>query len=175
MAKEFALLKQYLNLDQQIELVDNLSELLGEAPFFIPRIPKTGKKFSVEITNLGSLGWVSDKEKGYRYQPTHPVTGKKWPEIPQFLLSLWENLVASTDPPEACLINGYFASSKMGLHKDCDEKDFSVPVMSISLGSSARFRIGGSSRSDPTRSLQLDSGDIVILAGLQPTGVSWDR
>jgi len=145
-----------------------LREILGvlsAAPLFTPAMPRTGKPFSVRMSNCGALGWVSDKEGGYRYQETHPVTGKQWPAMPQMLLDLWEEVADYPAPPQACLINVYSPSAKMGLHRDEDEEDFSAPVVSVSLGDTARFRIGGLARKDPTRSFDLKSGDVLILGG----------
>ena len=136
-----------------------------EAPFFVPRMPRTGKPFSVKMTNLGSLGWVSDKDGGYRYQPTHPETGRPWPPIPQMVLDVWREVAGYPHDPEACLVNFYAPGAKMGLHQDRDEEDFAAPVVSISFGDTCLFRVGGTRRGDPTRSMKLASGDVVVLGG----------
>ena len=136
---------------------------LKQAPLYRPAMPKTGKPFSVEESNFGSLGWVSDKS-GYRYQPTHPVTGTPWPDIPQALLDLWAEI--NTAPaPQCCLVNFYRAGSKMGLHQDLDEKDISAAVIGISLGDEALFRIGAAARGGKTVSVSLASGDVVAFGG----------
>ena len=119
---------------------------------------------SVRMTNCGPLGWYSDAAHGYRYQPTHPVTGKPWPPIPAMLLQAWDELAGYPLPPEACLINYYGADARMGLHQDRDEQDFAAPVVSLSLGDTGVFRIGGARRSDATQSFRLASGDAVVLA-----------
>ncbi|RZJ86518.1 MAG: alpha-ketoglutarate-dependent dioxygenase AlkB, partial [Brevundimonas sp.] len=111
-----------------------------------------------------SLGWTTDAA-GYRYEPRHPVTGQAWPDIPQVLLDLWAELADPDVPPDACLINFYNAEAKMGLHQDRDEADLKFPVLSVSLGDTAVFRIGGVKRNDPTRSVKLASGDVCLLAG----------
>jgi alkylated DNA repair protein (DNA oxidative demethylase) len=154
-----------LDRSAQERLVADLraAELL--APFFVPTMPRTGTPFSVRMTNLGSLGWVSDKGGGYRYQPTHPAIGKPWPPIPELVLDVWREVSHYPHDPEACLVNFYEASAKMGLHQDRDEEDFAAPVVSISLGDACLFRIGGTTRSDPTTSLRLSSGDVVVLGG----------
>ncbi len=120
---------------------------------------------SVRMTNCGPLGWMSDKEKGYRYEPRHPLTGEPWPPIPPILLEAWERLADYPKPPEACLINVYGPQSRMGLHQDRDEKDFSAPIVSFSLGADCLFRIGGAKRGDPTISFVLSSGDALTLGG----------
>ena len=127
-------------------------------------MPKTGKPFSVLMTNCGPLGWVSD-ERGYRYQPTHPSTGAPWPPIPEIARAAWAELAPEAPPPEACLVNYYQASARMGLNQDRDEEDFSAPVLSLSLGDTCLFRVGGLDRRDRTRSFNLESGDAVILGG----------
>lgn len=154
----------HLDGDAQLRLVAAVRDILDAAPLFIPRMPKSGRPFTVRMSNCGPLGWVSD-ENGYRYQPTHPETGKPWPPMPPLLLALWNELAHYPDPPEACLINFYAPSAKMGLHQDRDEADFDAPVISISLGDCCLFRIGGHKRNQPTRSVPLSSGDIVVLGG----------
>ena len=128
-------------------------------------MPRTGKPFSVRMTNFGPLGWVSDRDGGYRYQETHPVTGEAWPAIPAVLLDCWREVGGYALPPEACLMNWYAPGTRMGLHQDRDEQDFAAPVVSLSLGDTALFRIGGLKRSDPTRSFRLASGDAVAFGG----------
>ncbi len=154
----------YLDASEQAALVVELREAARQAPFYVPRMPKTGKPFSVRMTNCGALGWVSD-ERGYRYQPLHPETGAPWPPIPARLLRAWEELAGYPHPPEACLVNFYEPSAKMGLHQDRDEQDFDAPVLSLSLGDTAVFRIGGTSRGGKTVSLKLASGDALAFGG----------
>ncbi|MCF6222063.1 MAG: alpha-ketoglutarate-dependent dioxygenase AlkB, partial [Robiginitomaculum sp.] len=124
----------------------------------------TGQAISVVGSNFGPLGWVADI-KGYRYEPLHPKTGKPWPSMPQALLDIWDDLTGYSAPPEACLINWYREGNKMGMHVDRDEYDLNAPIVSISLGDPARYRIGGQKRGGKTHSLKLSSGDVVVLAG----------
>ena len=154
----------YLDAGEQAALVAELREVARQAPFFTPRMPKTGKPFSVRMTNCGALGWVSD-ESGYRYQPNHPETGSPWPAMPSRLLQAWEELAGYPLPPQACLINFYEPTAKMGLHQDRDEEDFAAPVLSLSLGDTAVFRIGGTVRGGKTVSLKLASGDALAFGG----------
>jgi alkylated DNA repair protein (DNA oxidative demethylase) len=149
----------------QRRLVESLRDAASAAPFFVPAMPRTGKPFSVRMTNLGPLGWVSDRDGGYRYQPTHPETGLPWPPLPAMVLDMWRDVSRYPHDPEACLVNYYEPTARMGLHQDRDEQDFSAPVVSISLGDACLFRIGGTKRNDPTRSLKLSSGDVVVLGG----------
>ena len=147
----------------QKKLLGDVLARLEHAPLYRPVMPDTGKPFSVEESNFGKLGWVSDKS-GYRYQPMHPVTGAAWPAIPQPLLDLWEQI--NTGPePESCLVNVYRDGAKMGLHQDRDEKDTSAAVIGVSLGDDALFRIGGVARGGPTVSVTLASGDVIAFGG----------
>lgn len=154
----------YLDRAAQTALLVALREIFTEAPLFTPRMPKSGRPFTVRMSNCGPLGWMSD-EKGYRYEPKHPVTQRPWPAMPEALLAAWTELAGYAAPPEACLINFYGPSAKMGLHQDRDEAIFDAPVLSLSLGDSCVFRIGGSKRNDPTRSFRLSSGDALLLGG----------
>lgn len=149
----------------QAVLVEEIRRVVEAAPLYTPAMPKTGKEMSVRMTNFGELGWVTDKERGYRYQATHPVTGEPWPPIPDTLLDLWREVADHPQPPQACLVNFYSGSAKMGLHQDRDESDFSAPVVSVSLGDDCLFRVGGTKRTDPTQSFRLRSGDVVVLGG----------
>ena len=153
-----------LETDAQRRLVDNLRGAVAAAPLFTPVMPRTGRPFTVRMTNLGALGWVSDRA-GYRYQPTHPETGRPWPAIPEALLELWREVSGYSHGPEACLVNFYNGGAKMGLHRDEDEEDFAAPVLSVSLGDTAVFRIGGPERGGKTATLQLASGDVLVMGG----------
>lgn len=154
-----------LSTAEQTALVDAIRDVVGDAPLFTPRMPRTGKEMSVRMTNCGALGWVTDKERGYRYQATHPVTGAPWPPIPDLLLKLWEEYSRYPHPPEACLVNFYHGTAKMGLHQDRDEQDLDAPVVSVSLGDTCLFRVGETTRTGKTVSFKLDSGDVVVLGG----------
>lgn len=161
----FRHLPQYLDEQEQQALVEEIRTVVAKAPLFVPVMPRSGQPMTVRITNCGPLGWVTDKEKGYRYQQHHPETGVRWPAIPSQLIDLWHRLTGLAYEPEACLVNFYGDSARMGLHQDRDEAEFSAPVLSISLGNSCLFRIGGATRREPTQSFRLDSGDIVLLGG----------
>jgi alkylated DNA repair protein (DNA oxidative demethylase) len=154
-----------LDRAQQEALLEAVRDVVRAAPLYVPAMPKTGKKMTVRMTNCGTLGWVTDKERGYRYQPEHPLTGENWPPIPDMLVELWRVVSGYDFRPEACLVNFYAEDAKMGLHQDRDEQEFAAPVVSISLGDDCLFRVGGRRRNDPTTSLRLRSGDAVILGG----------
>jgi alkylated DNA repair protein (DNA oxidative demethylase) len=154
----------YLGRAAQEALLADVREAIRQAPLYAPTMPRTGRPFSVRMTNCGSLGWVSDAH-GYRYQPTHPTTGRPWPAIPDLALRAWRDFAGDASAPQACLINVYAPTARMGLHQDRDEQDFTAPVVSLSLGDTCLFRVGGTRRSDPTRSFRLSSGDAVVLGG----------
>ena len=155
----------YLDAAAQDALLADIRAVVAAAPLYTPAMPRTGKEMSVRMTNCGPLGWVTDRERGYRYQATHPATGAPWPAIPEALLAIWERFADYPHPPEACLVNFYDAGAKMGLHQDRDETDFDAPVVSVSLGDACLFRVGGTYRRDPTLSFRLESGDVVVLGG----------
>ncbi|WP_375461015.1 alpha-ketoglutarate-dependent dioxygenase AlkB [uncultured Enterovirga sp.] len=154
----------YFDPAEQTGLRVELDAVMREAPPFQPRMPRTGAPFSIRMTNCGELGWVSD-ERGYRYQPEHPETGRPWPEMPDLLRRAWRDLSGYRQPAEACLVNLYGEGARMGLHQDRDEADFDAPVVSLSLGDTAVFRVGGTRRGGPTRSLRLASGDAFVFGG----------
>jgi alkylated DNA repair protein (DNA oxidative demethylase) len=155
----------YLSIKEIDLLNEEINLAIKQAPFFVPTMPKTAKKFSVKITNMGNLGWVSDRVSGYRYQDYHPVNYKKWPKISDNIINIWQTLTNLKERPDCCLINHYDKNAKMGLHVDNDENDFSYPVLSISLGNSALFRFGGLKRNDKTKSFKLNNGDALMMHG----------
>jgi alkylated DNA repair protein (DNA oxidative demethylase) len=160
----FRLVPGYLDRDRQERLLAAVREVMRQAPLYTPRMPKSGRPMSVRMTNCGPLGWMTDAG-GYRYQRTHPETGAPWPPIPDLLLAAWRELADYPHPPEACLVNVYDPTARMGLHQDRDENDMAAPVLSLSLGDSCLFRLGGTKRKDPTSSVRLASGDALVLGG----------
>lgn len=123
---------------------------------------------SVAMTNCGTYGWVTDR-RGYRYERNDPETGRAWSPMPESFLSLAVSAAKEAGYPDftpnACLINRYEPGAKMSLHQDKDEKDFSSPIVSVSLGLPATFQFGGLSRTDPVRKYQLQHGDVVVWGG----------
>jgi DNA oxidative demethylase len=156
LAPGLILFRHYLDDAAQRALAAEIEDALMQAPWYVPRMPRSDRAFSVKMTNCGSLGWVSDRE--------HPVTGEAWPPIPPSVLDIWRALASYPYLPEACLINFYDGSAKMGLHQDRDELDLAAPVVSISLGDSCCFRYG-LLRRDPAKKLELFSGDILVMGG----------
>ncbi len=159
------LIPGFLDRHAQERLRDAVNEVIQRAPAYQPVMPRSGRPFSVRMTNAGPLGWVSDRG-GYRYQAHHPDTGAAWPPIPDQALEAWRELSDYDAEPECCLINLYAAgTARMGLHRDEDEEELGAPVVSLSLGDTALFRIGGPQRKGPTRSFRLASGDALVLGG----------
>jgi alkylated DNA repair protein (DNA oxidative demethylase) len=163
-ARGVTLWREKLGRAAQQALLDGVLERAECAPFYRPQMPGSGASFSVEETNFGPLGWLSDRA-GYRYVPTHPLTGKSWPAIPPVLLNLWNETTGYCAPPECCLVNLYRKGARMGLHQDRDEKAADAPVLSVSLGDGAIFRIGATTRRGTTQSVKLSSGDVLVFGG----------
>lgn len=160
----FRLVPGALDPAAQADLVQGVLEALESAPLYRPLTP-WGKPMSVEQSSFGPLGWITDA-KGYRYEPAHPLTGRPWPPMPAMLIDLWRRHGGPNAPaPDSCLINLYREGAKMGPHQDADEDDMAAPVVSVSLGDTAVFRLGGAARRDPSTTLRLASGDICVLAG----------
>lgn len=153
--------KGWLDRDAQRAMVAALRAVLAAAPLFTPQT-RAGP-MSVRMTSAGRLGWVADR-RGYRYAPRHP-SGRPWPPIPPEILAVWRALSDWPADPDCCLINWYDPGARMGLHQDRDEGDFTAPVLSISLGDTGVFRLGGTTRGGRTTRIDLESGDVLILAG----------
>ncbi len=157
-----ALYPGYLAPGAQGRIVEDIRAVVAAAPLFSPVTPY-GKPMTVRMTSAGRYGWLSDR-RGYRYSATHPG-GMAWPVIPASVLAVWRDLVGPGRAPDCCLVNFYDGAARMGLHQDRDEADFSWPVLSISLGDDARFRIGGTARGGKTTAVWLRSGDVLVLGG----------
>ncbi|MEZ5856036.1 MAG: alpha-ketoglutarate-dependent dioxygenase AlkB [Hyphomicrobiaceae bacterium] len=164
-ADGFRHLPGHFDAAAQKALLIDVQDIIHDAPLYVPEMPRTGKPLSVRMTNCGSLGWITDKTHGYRYQATHPLTLQPWPAIPPALLALWHAVANYPAPPEACLVNVYDHRARLGSHRDADEADTTAPVISVSLGCDATFHVGGLRRSDPKTKILLRSGDVVVLGG----------
>lgn len=164
---EGAMLLRRFALCNESEILDAVQSVAQVTPFRNMATPG-GFRMSVAMTNCGSFGWVTDA-KGYRYSSVDPETNMPWPVMPNALQNLAEHAAREAGYPEfspdACLINRYEPGAKMSLHQDKDEKDFTNPIVSVSLGLSATFQFGGLQRGDPLRKFVLHHGDIVIWGG----------
>jgi len=158
----FDVFQNLLDPAAQARMVEVLRKVVAKAPLFSPQTPY-GKPMSVRMTSAGRLGWYSDRS-GYRYAEKHP-NGTDWPPIPASVLDIWNAVSGVERLPDCCLINFYAPGARMGMHPDRDEADFSWPVVSISLGDQALFRIGNVTRGGPTTSIWLSSGDVVVMGG----------
>lgn len=159
----FKIHRGLLDQSAQALLVDEVRTLIRAAPLVRP-VTAWGKPMSVRMTSAGRVGWVIDRGR-YRYADRHPEAGTPWPPIPDRVLAVWRQVSGWPDDPDSCLVNWYADDAKMGLHQDKDEGGFRAPVVSISLGCKARFRMGGCARGDKTVSTVLDSGDVVVMGG----------
>lgn len=157
-----ALFEGFISREEQAELVAQIRMLAKAAPLFSPQTPY-GRPMSVRMTSAGQVGWFSDRN-GYRYAERHPE-GAAWPAIPTQVLTIWRALVSDMHEPDCCLVNYYGEGARMGMHQDRDEADFDWPVLSISLGDDALFRIGNIQRGGTTQSVWLRSGDVLVMGG----------
>lgn len=152
----------------QAQALRHAIELIAQQAPYRQLITPGGLKMSVTTTSCGEFGWHSD-EYGYRYVRQDPLTGQFWPEMPELFLKLATQAAELSGfngfKPDACLLNRYLPGNKMSLHQDKNERDFSAPIVSVSLGQSAVFQFGGLSRSDPVSKLQLHHGDVLVWGG----------
>ncbi|PKQ08203.1 MAG: alkylated DNA repair dioxygenase [Alphaproteobacteria bacterium HGW-Alphaproteobacteria-11] len=155
----------HLDAAAQKALVVELAKAFERAPPYRPKMPRTGKPWSIRQTNFGALGWVSQPQ-GYGYAARDEVNNAPWPAIPEALLALWDEVAAYPAPPECCLVNLYEEpKARMGLHRDEDEAALDAPVVSLSLGDTCVFRVGGFARGDKSKSFRLSSGDVLVMGG----------
>lgn len=152
----------FLDRAAQEAVLRDLRGVVAAAPLFQPMTPY-GKPMSVRMTSAGRYGWFADR-RGYRYVDRHPGGGA-WPPIPASVLAIWDALAGVARAPDCCLVNLYREGARMGLHQDRDEADFGFPVVSVSLGDEALFRVGNLTRGGPTESLWLRSGDVAVIGG----------
>jgi DNA oxidative demethylase len=154
-------------LQDEAAILEAIRDVVAKAPFR-QMITPGGYRMSVAMTNCGALGWVTDRS-GYRYDAIDPVSGLPWPAMPEPLLNLATSAASEAGFedffPDACLINRYETGARLSLHQDKDEKDFSQPIVSVSLGIPAVFQFGGLNRSDKTTRVRLTHGDVVVWGG----------
>ena len=159
----FVFHRGWLDETAQRAMLEDIGAVIAAAPLVRP-VTAWGRPMSVRMTSAGRLGWIIDRGR-YRYSDRHPETGAPWPPIPESVLGLWRAVSGWPADPDSCLVNWYGESARMGLHQDRDEGRFDAPVVSISLGDPARFRIGGTERKGPTESTILRSGDVAVMGG----------
>jgi alkylated DNA repair protein (DNA oxidative demethylase) len=148
-------------------LVAALRQITEAAPFR-HMTTRAGYRMSVAMTSCGAVGWVTDGT-GYRYDPVDPVTGRPWPSMPEAFRLLTTRAAVAWGSvgfdPDSCLLNEYAPGSRLSLHRDADERDFTQPIVSVSLGLPAVFLFGGLDRGDTTIRVRLESGDVVVFGG----------
>ena len=148
------------------KLLEALCNITSQAP---PRRMQTpgGYQMSVAMTSCGDAGWVSD-HLGYRYEKIDPISKTPWPKMPQVFKAL--SISAATKAgyvnynPDTCLINVYEPGAKMSLHQDKNE-DLNQPIVSLSLGLSATFQLGGPNKTDPIQKISLHHTDVLVFGG----------
>lgn len=151
----------------EVSLIEALRPIYAKAPFRHMTTPG-GHRMSVAMTNCGEVGWVSDR-RGYRYAATDSVSGDPWPTMPGVFLQLAQRAAAAVGfvdfVPDSCLINSYAPGTRLTLHQDRNERDFTAPIVSVSLGLPAVFLFGGAHRSDRPRRFRVCSGDVAVWGG----------
>jgi len=159
-------LRRFARPDEAL-LHDAVRQVIEQAPLRHMVTPG-GFRMSVAMTNCGDLGWVTDLG-GYRYDPLDPERGKPWPPLPAVFRRLASDAASHAGfegfVPDACLINRYEAGTRLSLHQDRNERDFSQPIVSVSLGIPAVFLFGGPKRSDKALRVPLAHGDVVVWGG----------
>jgi DNA oxidative demethylase len=152
---------------QAAAVMQVLREMLATAPFRHMTTPG-GFRMSVAMTNCGRAGWVTDRT-GYRYARLDPTTQRTWPPMPELFIRLASSAAAAAGfgdfEPDSCLINRYDPGARLSLHQDRNERDFSAPIVSVSLGLPAVFLFGGLERTQRPRRVLLESGDVVVWGG----------
>ena len=153
--------------DEAAALLLAVEEVVAKAPLRHLVTPG-GHVMSVAMSNCGPLGWVSDRS-GYRYDTHDPLSGLRWPAMPDAWLALASRAALQAGfenfKPSACLINEYQPGTKLSLHQDKDEKDLRQPIVSVSLGLPAVFQFGGLRREDRPARWRLVHGDVVVWGG----------
>jgi alkylated DNA repair protein (DNA oxidative demethylase) len=148
-------------------LMNDLQQVLAVSAFRYMYVPG-GHRMSVAMTNAGDAGWLSDTS-GYRYDAIDPATTRPWPRMPASFLDVAIHASASAGyggfAPDSCLINCYEPGARLTLHQDKNERDYTAPIVSVSLGLPAVFLFGGPRRSDRPRRIALTSGDVAVWGG----------
>ena len=154
------------DLDAAVEIIS------AAAPFRHLKTPG-GRAMSAAMTSCGRCGWYSDS-RGYRYELLDPESGKAWPAMPTSFATLAHeaSMAAGFGPfePDTCLINRYASTAQMGAHRDADERDFSQPIVSVTLGTPATFLWYGTERRGSPLKVRLLPGDVLVWGGAARKG-----
>ncbi len=166
LAEGALLLRRFVG-DEDAALMAALHTIIMQAPLR-QMLTRGGFRMSVAMSNCGDTGWISDR-RGYRYDAIDPQTGRPWPAMPAAFTALAARAAARAGfarfTPDACLINSYAPGARMAPHQDKDERDFTQPIVSVSLGLPAVFLFGGLQRRDRLQRCQLTHGDVVVWGG----------
>lgn len=164
---EGAVILRGFALADEPPILASLHGVVMNAPFRHLITPR-GFRMSVAMTNCGTLGWVSDR-RGYRYDAIDPDSGRPWPPMPDVFRHLAQETAAEAGfpgfEPDVCLVNRYEPGARLMLHQDRNERGFTAPIVSVSLGLPAVFLFGGLRRSDKTLRMQLTHGDVAVWGG----------
>lgn len=155
------------------DALDAAVEVISAAASFRHLKTPGGRAMSAAMTSCGRCGWYSDA-RGYRYERLDPLTGQAWPEMPIVFSTLARDasIAAGFGPfePDTCLINRYAPTAQMGAHRDADERDFSQPIVSVTLGTPATFLWYGAERRGSPRRVRLLPGDVLVWGGAARQG-----
>jgi alkylated DNA repair protein (DNA oxidative demethylase) len=160
---------RFLSSDRQRNVLAHCRDLVdGAVPAYVP-VVRGGGKMHVRMLCLGRH-W---NPKTYQYAATREdFDGLPVPPLPSDLRELAAEIATAAGmhlAPDICLINYYDAEGRMGLHQDKDEGAASIaagmPVVSVSIGDTARFLFGGLKRRDPVEAMPLESGDAFVFGG----------
>jgi alkylated DNA repair protein (DNA oxidative demethylase) len=167
----FSLFRQMLDAAAQTRMIDLARTLARQAPLITP-VTRWGVPYKLQVTSWGDWGWYADQDS-QRYLRTHPKTGKRWPPIPPEVRELMKTAAAEGGcrrfEPDTVLVNFYpetqEKSGSLGRHRDTTEKNLNAPIVTLSLGASASFGLGGLEYADPVEQIPLDGGDVLVMAG----------
>ena len=152
------------NFSSHADLIEAVKQVVAAAPFRFMHTPG-GKRLNISMTNCGDLGWISEPT-GYRYASKDPTSSQPWPAMPDTFKQLAYSAAAQAQfdnfQPNACLINHYQPGRELTAHQDKNEPDLSQPIVSVSLGMSARFQIYGDSRNNKPLEIELYDGDVMV-------------
>jgi alkylated DNA repair protein (DNA oxidative demethylase) len=162
-------LPRFLSIDEQRDVVERCRALLdGDAPAYVP-VVRGGGRMRVRMLCLGRH-WNA---LTYRYEASRSdFDGRPAPSLPGAFRELGSRVAAAVGmaiDPDICIVNVYDADGRMGLHQDKDERprslDAGLPVVSVSIGDTARFLFGGIRRRDPVTPIRLESGAAFVFGG----------
>jgi DNA oxidative demethylase len=158
------LFRRFMNTAPLLKEIERLAFVAAFRHMTVPG----GAAMSVAMTNCGPFGWTAST-RGYAYSAHDPLTGEPWPAMPEIFSALAQRVANAAGfqhfAPDACLINRYAVGARMGLHQDKDERDLDAPIVSVSIGASATFLLGGLTRKEKVARIEIHDGDVVVWGG----------